>query len=44
MKKNCFKCNKYTKIKSSKISYIFDKSVVVCSNCGNKDQKVYKEE
>ena len=43
----CIKFNKYRKLKSSRISYIFDKTLVVhiiCDKCGSKDEEIFKEE
>ena len=43
----CSKCNKYKKFKNPKISYIFDKTLVlsiVCDKCSSKDEKVFIEE
>ena len=40
-------CGKYRKFKNPKISYIFEKTLVfsiICSNFGNEDQKIFKEE
>ena len=39
--------NKYTKIKNPKISYIFDKKIVlsiICNKCGSRYEKIFKEE
>ena len=48
MKKICFiKCNKYTKLKNPKISYIFDETVVlsiICDKSGSKDGIIFREE
>ena len=43
----CVSCGKYRKFKNSKISYIFEKTLVIsiiCSKCKNKDEKIFKEE
>ena len=43
----CIVCDKYRKFKNPKISYFLKKSSglsVVCSNCGNEYQKIFKEE
>ena len=43
----CIKCNKYRKFKNPKISYIFDKILVLsitCGKCGSNDQGIFKEE
>ena len=43
----CIVCDKYKKIKNPKISHIFGKTLVysiICRRCGNKDEKVFKEE
>ena len=42
----CIKFNKYRKFKNPKISYIFDKTLVlsfICNKCIN-DEKIFKEE
>ena len=42
----CIKCNKYTKFKNLKISYIFDKTLIlfiICSKCGSKYKIPFKE-
>ena len=39
----CIKCNKYTKFKVPKISYIFNKTLVIsiiCGKCGSNDEKL----
>ena len=40
------KCNKYRKIKNSKISYIFHKTLVtlIVIFCSSKDRKIFKED
>ena len=46
MKKK-IKYNKYRKFKNLKISYIFNKTwvlCIICDKCGSKDEKVFKEE
>ena len=43
----CIKCNKHKKIKKSKMSYIFDKALVlsiIFNKCGSKDKTIFKEE
>ena len=38
----CAICGKYRKFRNPKISYIFEKTLVlsvICSNCENKDEK-----
>ena len=40
-------CGKYRKFKNHKISYIFEKTLVIyiiCNKCGNEDEKIFKEE
>ena len=42
-----FICNKYKKFKISEISYIVDKTSVlciICDKCGSNDEKIFKEE
>ena len=42
----CIKCNKYTKFKNPKISYIFNETLVpsiICSKIGNNNNKIFKE-
>ena len=39
-------CGKYRKLKNPKVSYIFEKILVlsiICSKCGSKDEKIFKE-
>ena len=39
-------CGKYKKFKNSKISYIFEKTLVhfiICSKCSNEDEKILKK-
>ena len=41
----CVICGKYRKFKKPKISYIFEKALVlsiICSKCKNKDEKIFK--
>ena len=41
------KCHNYRKLKNLKISYNFDKTLVLSINCDksiNKDEKIFKEE
>ena len=43
----CIKCNKYKKFKKPKISYIFEKKLVlsiIFNNCGSKDEETSKVE
>ena len=48
MKKNyCIVCGKYRKLKNPKVSYLFEKTFVIsiiCSMCGSKNKKIFKEE
>ena len=40
-------CDNYRKFKKPKISYIFEKSLVIsiiCSKCENEDEKIFREE
>ena len=39
-------CGKYRKFKKPKISYIFEKTLVlstICSTCKNEDEKIFQE-
>ena len=43
----CIICDKWTKLKNPKISYIFEKTLVlsiICSKCGNEDEKIFNKE
>ena len=43
----CVICNRYKKLKKPKMSYIFEKTLVlymICSNFENEDEKKFKEE
>ena len=43
----CVICGKYRKFKNLKISYIFEKTLVlsiICSKCENEDEKILKVE
>ena len=43
----CIICRKYRKFEKPKISYFFEKTLVlsiICSKCKNDDEKVFKEE
>ena len=43
----CNICNKYRKLKKTKISYIFKKTLslsIVYSNCGHEYEKIFNEE
>ena len=50
MEKICFViCSKYKKFKNPKTSNIFEKKKyfflsIICSKCGNEDEKIFKEE
>ena len=42
----CFKCEKYTKIKKTKISYILNESILLSTSCnmrGNSNDKICGE-
>ena len=42
----CVFCNKYRKFKNPKISYIFEKALVlsiIYSTCKNRDEKIFKK-
>ena len=42
----CFICDKYRKFENPKISYLFEKTLVlsiICSKCKKKNQKLFKE-
>ena len=41
------KCNKFRKFVNPKISYIFDKTLIlftICSKCGDKNDRIFREE
>ena len=43
----CVICGKYRKFERPKISYIFEKTLIlsiICSKCKNEDEKVFKQE
>ena len=43
----CFICSKYRKFEKSKISYLLEKTLVLCiisSKCNHKDEKLFKKE
>ena len=47
----CIKCNKYRSFKNTKISYTFEKTLVLsiiyrnsCIKCGNNDERIFKAE
>ena len=43
----CVICGKYGKFEKPKISYLFEKTAVlsiVCSQCKNEDEELFKEE
>ena len=42
----CVISSMYRKFEKSKISYIFEKTVlsIICCMCKNKDEKIFKEE
>ena len=48
MKKSyCVICRKYRKFEKPKVSYLFEKTLVlsiICSKCKNEDEKLFKEE
>ena len=48
MKKiQCVICGKYRKFEKPKISYLLEKTLVlsiICSKCGNKEKKLFREE
>ena len=48
MKKSyCAICSRYWKIKRPKISYFFEKTLVlsiICSNCKKEDEEILKED
>ena len=42
----CVICGKYRKFRKPKISYIFEKTLVlsiICGKCKNEDEKIFKE-
>ena len=42
----CFICSKYRKSEKSKISYLLEKTLVLCiisSKCNHKDEKLFKK-
>ena len=42
----CFICDKYRKFENPKISYLFEKTLVIsiiCSKCKKKNEKLFKE-
>ena len=42
----CVICGKYRKLGKPKILYLFEKTLVlsiICSNCKNEDEKIFKE-
>ena len=44
---DCVICDNYKKSKNLKISYIFEKTLVlsiICSKCENDNEKIFKEE
>ena len=44
---DCVICGNYKKSKNLKISYIFEKTLVlsiICSKCENDNEKIFKEE
>ena len=44
---HCIVCDIYRNFKNPNISNIFKKTLVlpiICSKCGNKDEKIFKEE
>ena len=43
----CVICGKYRKFNNPKISYIIEKTLflsIICSECENEDEKIFKEE
>ena len=43
----CVICGKYRKFEKPKISYLLEKTLVlsiICSECKNEDEKIFKEE
>ena len=43
----CIKCNKHRKFKNTRVSHIFDKTLVlflICDKHGRSDEKIFKEE
>ena len=43
----CVICSKYRKFEKAKISYIFEKTLVlsvICSKCKNEAEKIFKKE
>ena len=43
---DCTKCKKYKEFKKPKISYTFDKILLlssICNKCGSEDEKILKE-
>ena len=43
----CVILSKYRELKNAKISYMFEKTLVlsiICSKCENEDEKIFKEE
>ena len=43
----CIICGKYRKFENPKISYLLEKTLVlsiICGNCMNEDEKIFKEE
>ena len=43
----CTTCSKCRKFKNPKVSYLSKKTLLfstICSNCGSKDEKMFKEE
>ena len=43
----CTKCKKYKEFKKPKISYIYDKTLLlssICNKCGSEGEKIFKEE
>ena len=43
----CIICGKYRKFEKSKISYLLEKRLVlfiICGQCKNEDEKIFKEE
>ena len=47
MRKICTTCKRYKELEKPKISYIWDKALLLssfCNKCGSEDAKIFKEE
>ena len=43
----CLICGKWRKFEKPKVSYLLEKTLIlfiICSNCKNEDEKIFKEE